>query len=82
MYPLKKFDTQAIRRLNSYLQKLLEKYLSYKGLKSDSFYFDISLSIQLAERGLYKQSKKQLAKTENQYSVLTGDYEFYFWKGI
>lgn len=80
MYPLKKFDTQAIRRLNSYLQKLLEKYLSYKGLKSDSFYFDISLSIQLAERGLYKQSKKQLAKTENQYSALTGDYEFYFWK--
>ena len=80
MYPLKNFDAQAIRRLNSYLQKLLEKYLSHKGLKSDPFYFDISLSIQLSERGLYKQSQKQLAKTDSKYSALTGDYEFYFWK--
>lgn len=80
MYPGKKFNMQAVRRLNSYLLKLLKDYLSYKGLKNDPFYFDLSLSIQLSERRLYKQSHKQLVYTENKYSRLTGDYEFYFWK--
>lgn len=80
MYPGKKFNAQAIRRLNSYLLKLLEDYLSYKGLKSDRFYFDLTLSIQLSERGLIKQSQKQLERTDKKYSGIAGDYEFYFWK--
>lgn len=80
MYPGKKFSTQAIRRLNSYLLKLLEDYLSYKGLKSDPFYFDLSLSIQLSERGLLKRSQKKLEYADKKYSSQRGDYEFYFWK--
>jgi hypothetical protein len=80
VYPTKEYDIRIIRRLNSYLLKLIELYLSYKGLKSDMFYFDLSLAIQYSERGLYGQSQKQLEFTDKKYSDSKGDYEFYFWK--
>lgn len=80
MYPGKHFQPQAVRRLNSYLLKLLKEYMSYKGLKNDSFYFDLSLSIQLSERGLYKHSQRQLTYTDKKHSSSKSDYEFYFWK--
>jgi len=80
VYPERLFDIAEIRRLSSYTLKLAEKYLSYRGLKNDPFYFDLSLSIQYAELGLLSRSQKQLEATDSKYSAKKGDYEFYFWK--
>lgn len=80
IYPDRKFDIAEVRRLSSYTLKLAEQYLSYKGLKNDPFYFDLSLSIQYSERGLYSRSQKQLEIADRKHSAAKGDYEFYFWK--
>jgi hypothetical protein len=80
IYPERKFDIAEIRRLSSYTLKLAEQYLAYRGLESDPFYFDLSLSIQYALRGLFSRSQKQLEVTDTKYSANKGDYEFYFWK--
>lgn len=78
--PGKKFDVSEIRRLNSYTLKMAEQYLAYKGVKNDPFYFDIALTIQFSERGLYNRSQKQLIAVDKKHSTQKGDYEFYFWK--
>jgi len=80
IYPERAFDIAEIRRLSSYTLKLAEQYLSYKGLKNEPFYLDLSLSIQYSERGLYGRSQKQLEATDSKHSAQKGDYEFYFWK--
>jgi len=80
LYPGKKFDISELRRLSSYTLKMAEQYLAYKGLKNDTFFFDLSLSIQLSERGLLSRSQKQLKAADEKHSSKKGDYEFYFWK--
>ena len=80
LYPGKKFDPAEIRRLSSYTLKLVDQYLAYKGVMNDPFYFDLALSIQYSERGLYRRSQKKLEAADKKYSKLKGDYEFYFWK--
>lgn len=80
IYPDRAFDIAEIRRLSSYTLKLAEQYLSYIGLNSDTFYFDLSLAIQYSSRGLYSRSQKQLEYVRSKHSANKGDYEFYFWK--
>jgi hypothetical protein len=80
LYPGKKYDESTIRKLSSFLLKTAESYLAYTGLKEDSFYLELSLAIQLSNRGLYNHSEKKIRQLEDRYNKLGGDYEYYFWK--
>ncbi len=80
LYPGKKYDDSIIRKLSSFLLKAAERYLAYTGLEEDSFYLELSLAIQLSNKGLYNHSEKKLKALDDKYKLLIGDYEYYFWK--
>jgi len=64
IYPKKKFDPQGLRQLQSWLQKLIEKYLAYQSFMTDKLEVKLKLASVFRERNLSKHLQKTIKETE------------------
>ena len=78
LYPGKKYDERVIRRLSSFLMKLVESYLTYVGLQKDNYTLKKSFLKEAGKRNLTRVYEKQLIELEKEYSNFIPPAEEYF----
>ncbi|MCB0723711.1 MAG: hypothetical protein KDC73_03345 [Ignavibacteriae bacterium] len=78
LYPGKKYDDRVIRRLSSFLMRVVEDYLSYIRYSKDEYNVRKSLLEELGERGLAGLYNKTLTDMETKYNEFIPPSEKYF----
>lgn len=84
LYPAKTYSEkksgEELKKLNSFLLQVINKYLAYTGLQADDFFLKQSLVIKLNEKGLFPLGKKYLNQLDEEYKTVKSDAANFFWK--
>lgn len=77
LYPGKKYDDRVIRRISSFLMKVLESYLAYTRFKNDNYKFSKTLLEEIGSRnipGIYERKLKSLMKDFSEFIPPSEEY--------
>ena len=80
MYPGKHYDDMTMRRLVSFLLKILESYLVYIRFSRDDYNIQKAFLKEAGERKLMSLYERKLREIEREYSELVPPVEEYFLK--
>ncbi|HCN37073.1 MAG TPA: hypothetical protein DIS94_05105 [Bacteroidetes bacterium] len=84
LYPAKTYSEkksgEELKKLNSFLLQVINKYLAYTGLQADDFFLKQALVIKLNEKGLFPLGKKYLNQLDEEYKTVKSDAANFFWK--
>ncbi len=65
IYPSKKFNAQGLRQVQSWLQKLIEKYLAYQSFMDNDIEVKLKMLTIFRERNLPRHLQKSINEIEN-----------------
>ena len=77
LYPGKKYDDRVVRRISSFLMKVLENYLAYSRFKNDKYKFNKTLLEEIGSRnlpGIYERKLKSLMKDFSEFVPPSEEY--------